>query len=444
MKSVTGDRDLVLDLYGETMDVLQGLSRRGAAAGKPKASAVVGGPQANDASAALAAYGDGGKEREVKALGVAPDEQTGERAVKTSYAPRNAGIALFQSAMDAYLKQTEISSVRAGRPHAMGGVGGGDPLQAFHRKGKSGPAAADIFAQFGTLDPRWVEVVIEVAKVKFKGKHAFIAHQSTTDFRFPMPEKATVAVVGDWGGGNQAAQQVAKQIRDIDPDHVIHLGDTYYAGTPDEVRDRFLKYWPGVKDAGKSFALNSNHEMYSGGYGYFDVTLPKFKQKASYFSLANDNWQFIGLDTGYDEHQLHDPQLDWLRAQIDEYPGRKTVLLSHHQLFSAYEKTDTSMLANKIKPVLDRIYGWIWGHEHLCVVYKPVSGLRAVCLGNGCFPYSLPAGQPPQVSWIDRHTSADPDYDGGHTFALLSIDGASIQIDFIDESGKRLHQEQWS
>ena len=75
-----------------------------------------------------------------------------------------------------------------------------------------------------------------------------------------------------------------------------HLGDVYYAGTEDEVNERFSDDWP--KNVSEhSWALNSNHEMYSGGYGYFKITLKKFGQPASYFCLRNSNWQIIGLDT---------------------------------------------------------------------------------------------------------------------------------------------------
>src|SRR5207253_1416416 len=110
---------------------------------------------------------------------------------------------------------------------------------------------------------------------------------------FPLDEKCTIAIVGDWGGGNEAAQAVAKQIALLKPKYVIHLGDVYYAGTEKEVRDRFLRYWPTPAGPGLSFALNSNHEMYSGGYAYFDLTLHTFKQPASYFTLSNKHWRFI-------------------------------------------------------------------------------------------------------------------------------------------------------
>src|SRR6185295_13105251 len=141
---------------------------------------------------------------------------------------------------------------------------------------------------------------------------------SVTDFRFQMNNETTVAIVGDWGGGNEAAQAVAKQIAVIKPDHVIHLGDVYYAGTPKEVKDRFLKYWPKPKNPGHSLALNSNHEMYSGGYGYFDLTLKEFQQPASYWGLARDSWLVDGFGTGDDERELWGPQAGLVKGQLSE------------------------------------------------------------------------------------------------------------------------------
>lgn len=385
----------------------------------------------------------------------------GERGIPTGYAPRDQYIALFQSAMDEYLDKTvgPASSASPAKASKKTAKGASTKKSAKVKKvatvadfyvGKKGAKAGtttkavDIFAKFGNLDPGWIEVVTEKAKLVFKGKHDFIPHQSLTDFRFQMNNETTVAIVGDWGGGNAAAQAVAKQIAVIKPDHVVHLGDVYYAGTPKEVKERFLKYWPTPKSPGHSFALNSNHEMYSGGYGYFDTTLKKFEQPASYFSLANDNWRFLGLDTGYDEHDLRDPQATWVQAQLKD-GGQKTILLTHHQLFSAYEKTDASKLRNKVQPFLSKIYGWFWGHEHLAVVYEKQEGINAVCIGNGCFPYGFPkkpAAVP--VKWLDKHQGDDSNYPGGHTFALLKIKGKSIDIDFIDHTGKIGHSETWT
>src|SRR5205814_9785959 len=118
--------------------------------------------------------------------------------------------------------------------------------------------------------------------------------------------------------------------------HVVHLGDVYYSGWSWEVDQRFLKYWPVKNDEAdsiSSWSLNGNHDMYSGGYGYFDRVLgdPRFQrqQGASYFRLFNDNWQLLGLDTAYKENVLEKPQTEWVRQQVTG-TNCKSMLLTNH------------------------------------------------------------------------------------------------------------------
>ena len=396
---------------------------------------------------------DRARDQEVlAAAGVARNQ----RAVDSWYAPRDRTLAVFQAAMDEYLDESvarkrPASTARSGKAAAKRRTEPG--FEAFlaktppSRRGKKAPKSAAL-EQFDNLDLRWIEVVWEKAKLLFKGKHKFIKHKSATDFRFPLADTARIAIVGDWGGGNAAAQAVAKQIQSLDPlpDHLIHLGDVYYAGTPKEVRDRFFAYWPKPKTSGSSFALNSNHEMYSGGYGYFDTTLKNFKQPASYFSLGNKNWRFIGLDTGYVDHDLNREQVDWLKSQLN-VAGPRNVLLTHHQLFSAYEDTNSDNLLSRVQPFLTakQIYGWMWGHEHLCVVYKEKMGVKARCVGNGCFPYNPPTIKPRvPVEWMDdRPQPSVKDYRGIHSFALLDIAGETVKISYIDQDGTVGFEETW-
>lgn len=449
MHEVTGNRDKVLKLMNDTINEL---AKTGS---KAKAAGINSLQQGDDVlDILMRGYKAEQPKRKLSAAGI---NVPNERIDDSWYAPRNRAVAVFQSVMDEYLESrtgAKESKETAPTSHAAS-IGEKQPkvvtLDEFYEPGGApGPGkttAAALLEKFNNLDPGWAEVVWEKAKSLLKGKREFPQHKSPTDFRFQMNDNCTVAIVGDWGGGNEAAQAVAKLITNANPDHVIHLGDVYYAGTPKETKERFLNYWPAPTDAGKSFALNSNHEMYSGGYGYFDTTLPTFKQPASYFSLANNNWRFIGLDTGYIDHDLNPPQVDWLTAQL-QGNNPKTILLSHHQLFSAYEDTDARMLQSRVQPFLDakQIYGWIWGHEHLCVVYEEHLGVKAACLGNGCFPYNPPKNQPQvPVRWIDdRPQPNDKDYRGMHTFALLKITPAQITIDYIGQDGVVGHTETWT
>lgn len=336
-----------------------------------------------------------------------PDEQP---KTELWYAPRDQTVALFQSALDEYMEMTSSDS---------------ESKEAF------------VGEQFDVTDPRWIEVVVEKLKIKFKGKHKFITHKELDDFRLPLSETATIAIVGDWGGGNEAAQDIAAVIREKKPDHVIHLGDVYYAGTHKEVKERFLKYWQFWDSSGvpgRSLALNSNHEMYSGGYAYFDITLKEFQQPASYFSLSNQHWRFIGLDTGYVDHNLNKEQMEWFEAQLEG--NQRNILLTHHQLFSDFEDTSDA-LKKWMEPYLqkEKIFGWFWGHEHLAIVYEKRMNVKARCLGNGCFPYDAPTEIPPGVEYINRRVQTDKPSHGMHSFALLTLEGAKMRIDYFDQDG---------
>ncbi len=328
------------------------------------------------------------------------------------FLPRNRTISLFQSALDSYLSERE-------------------------RKLKLHPARRRALkAPFEPTDPGWISVIWEKLKVQLgRGFASFRSHKKLTDFMFPLEDNCSIALVGDWGTGIERAQAVAREIEKHKPHHAIHLGDVYYSGTEEEITDRFLAHWP--KNVARSWALNSNHEMYSGGHGYFKITLKKFKQPASYFCLRNNNWQLIGLDTGYVDHNLNREQFEWLLHKVTNYNG-KTILLSHHQLFSAYESQGENLEA-WLDMLLDegKIYSWFWGHEHRCIVYKPYMNIKARCLGHGGVPYKAHAE--PQtnipIEWVDEREHPQRPAWRMFGFALLNLEGSNLHVRYIDEFG---------
>ena len=267
-----------------------------------------------------------------------------------------------------------------------------------------------------------------------------------------LPAHARIALLGDWGSGRYSAPKVGQAVAAGSYDVAIHLGDVYYAGTEREVRDNFLRYWP-VRDGMLSRALNSNHEMYSGGYGYFKLTLPRFEQEASYFALRNDHFLLIGLDTGYDDHNLDDEQLGWLKATVAEAGGRKVILMSHHQLYKPGDAPAKKLVA-KVGPLLEagKIFAWYWGHEHVAAIFDhdPTYRFHARCIGHGGFPYFRYSGDAPSSSGLldsswrtlagnnktpnalqldDPNPDvapADPKKYGAQGFASLELDGPSL------------------
>ena len=138
---------------------------------------------------------------------------------------------------------------------------------------------------------------------------------------------------------------VMQQIQKASPNVVIHLGDVYDAGTqsgtlglgPGEEASNFVDLWPNFP---YSFTLNSNHEMYNGGNGYFNVALASEKfasqNKTSYFAIEFNDWLIFGLDSAY-----YDPSVLYMsRALVDQdqigfiqsfdLTGKKVIVLTHH------------------------------------------------------------------------------------------------------------------
>jgi hypothetical protein len=194
-------------------------------------------------------------------------------------------------------------------------------------------------------------------------------------------------------------------------------------------------------------ALAGNHDYYSGGYAYFETILPALGQEASYFNLRNGRWQIIGLDSGYEEYGLQQPQLEWLTAQLDP-PARRSILLSHHQLFSPYDHRVTKgTLLNKTEALLPQIYAWFWGHEHRCLIMGDHMGIKARCIGHGSIPSSVPYGEPlfPDVPVVKVDERAAPDADGTcyHGFALLRFRADRIDVSYIDEYGELFFEERF-
>lgn len=271
-------------------------------------------------------------------------------------------------------------------------------LQALIASGEAGSLsvqampAGGLEAKFDTGD--WLGwATVAWAKLRSGGKHALLKPRHAGPQ--PFPEKARVGIAGDWGTGLYGAPAIAQALRDDADDFamLMHLGDVYYSGTKNEVRDRFLGLWPRRTGAVQR-AINANHEMYSGGHAYFDDILPAFNQDASYFAHQNAHWTLVGLDVAHDDHAIDPAQVAWLEGILAQAGERKVILFSHHQLFSCYESQGDKLWGNlAFGKVLTskRIFAWYWGHEHRCAIYQGPearSGLLGRCIGHGGMPES--------------------------------------------------------
>jgi Calcineurin-like phosphoesterase len=282
-----------------------------------------------------------------------------------------------------------------------------------------------------------------------------------------LAERTRIALLGDWGSGRYGAPAIGKTVAAGVYDMAIHLGDVYYSGTEREVRENFLRHWPSRPNL-VSRALNSNHEMYSGGYGYFGITLPRFGQSGSYFAAQNAHFTLLGLDTAYVDHDLDAEQLAWVRGMVEQAGARKVIFLSHHQLYKPGGAIAKDLM-QRVKPLLEsgKVFAWYWGHEHVAAIFEPdrTHSLHARCIGHSGFPYFrykgdaaletglegarwriFPGdGKVPRARVLDDpnpFVPEKPERYGAQGFASLALDGPSLTERVHRPDGTVIYEQQ--
>ncbi len=242
-------------------------------------------------------------------------------------------------------------------------------------------------------------------------------NKSVIDWK--MPSTGKIILLGDWGtscaDATELLRQLLAQCGTTPPACIIHLGDIYYAGTQTEVDNNFYNVIRNTLGyTGPVFTIPGNHEYYDFGDGYFYL-IDKLNshvpgsvsavQSASYFCLRTDDnrWQFLGLDTGYNDSgnyttYMEPPAPDlkshldvsWAQDKLQQFGG-KTIMLTHHQLFSRsaeYMNSDP-FGEDCANPYLYSYFGnfmgnhiaaWFWGHEHSFALFE--NGLMGLNMGR--------------------------------------------------------------
>jgi Calcineurin-like phosphoesterase len=277
--------------------------------------------------------------------------------------------------------------------------------------------------------------------------------------------KSRIAIIGDWGTGDDVSINVLKEVAKLNPEILLHLGDVYYAGTQSEAKANFLDICQSVLPGIPLYTLCGNHDMYSGGGGYYWL-LDQIGQKASYFCLENDNWMFLAMDTGFHDNNPFNvdtnmtqlvSQTGWSEAawhleQIKNIGNRKLVLLSHHQLFSPFASVgsvdDKAYAYNPnlyavFKDTIPKVEWWFWGHEHTLGIFPEYMALkRGRCVGASAVPvFKDQQSYAPCPTQLETLNGTMPTWDSkavlatsnnmyNNCFAMMTLTGASATVEY--------------
>lgn len=333
--------------------------------------------------------------------------------------------------------------------------------------------------RYAVMDIGWSLAVLDFIRLQIglESMAPFNSNPNSLTINTNTQPSLTIALMGDWGTGNyqdgpspnSPSAQVMTAIKNLAPDMVIHLGDVYYAGTENgifpgdnEEQNNLVDAWKYNAPLG-NFTLNSNHEMYSGANGYFNVALasdifapyhtgPKSNLPTSYFSVEYGDYVIIGLDSAYNatgmfmQGRITDAYQPAFMKQVAS--GKKVIILTHHNPIDTLGDAKNSLWddvtsANALNgaPAM-----WYWGHIHNGIVYSDlaVTGntTLARCLGNA----SIPIGT---GNWLNNENISfftnTPLNDGTpnnslrvkNGFAVLTIANNTITETWYDQSGNQ-------
>ncbi len=314
---------------------------------------------------------------------------------------------------------------------------------------------------------------------RFGSRYIYPAATPTNNSIYTLhnDESTTIALASDWASDTVESDAIADEIKKHDPHYTIHLGDTYFVGTQKEIQNNFkpgLGSWHyGSKG---SFALPGNHEMYTRGIPYHRDLLPlmgiKNKnsnvadgQQTPFFALQNKYWNIIGLDTGYNSIGIpfferifhncsfHPNLINWLKQQLhlDSDVHRIPVFLSHHQYFSAFDRSYSQPAKQLQNLIGHRKAIWFWGHEHLLAIYDEHAlndnvTVYGRLIGNGGMPVEhkkvINEKEARKIVFHDTRIRDQKNKLGHNGYVILEVDGNSLLCKYFDEE-KLIFEENW-
>ena len=165
----------------------------------------------------------------------------------------------------------------------------------------------------------------------------------------PMPSPIVFAAIGDYGGGNSGAQEIANLIKSWQPEFIITLGDNNYPiGARDHIDvaigqffHEFIYPYQGNYGAGadinRFFPTIGNHDMQSEfGQPYFDYfTLPGNERYYDFVWGPIHFYALNSLDSEPDGVGASSIQAEWLRKSLADSDSPWNIVFCHYAPYSS-------------------------------------------------------------------------------------------------------------
>lgn len=267
-------------------------------------------------------------------------------------------------------------------------------------------------------------------------------------------EPIVFAVFGDTGSGLVRQSRVARQVRAVDPDYVIHTGDVVYPSGADADYDRTVfQPYRRIMDRTVFFPCLGNHDVETDdGAPYLRNFIlpdngPEGLEPGRCYSIRLGDVLLVSLDLTRDRATVADVIVPWMRAELAASDAMWKIVFSHYPVYtSGTERRPPDPAAVELwAPIFDEegVDLYFAGHNHFYERSHPLRGGEIVAPGEGTvYVISGNGGR----SLYRRLPQVDVIADGAddvYGFVSMVIDGGWIELRHIDEDGNVLDEASW-
>jgi hypothetical protein len=210
----------------------------------------------------------------------------------------------------------------------------------------------------------------------------------------PPTGPVTILAAGDIGECGFGAQQTGALL-DTLPGTILALGDlAYFQGSTVNFRDCYNPAWGRHID--RTRPVPGNHEYETPGassyFDYFgDLAGPR---GLGYYAFTEGSWRIIALNSGAGGGSVSggSPQVQWLRAELENNRFACTLAYFHHPLFSSGQNGNQLESRDLWRTLSDAGVDVVLnGHDHVYERFAPqdidgrplATGMREFIAGTG-------------------------------------------------------------
>ena len=237
-------------------------------------------------------------------------------------------------------------------------------------------------------------------------------------------------VIGDFGNGSRAQQQLADQMTRVRTQFpfalMLTVGDNIYGGSkPKDFFNKFEKPYKALLDAGvKFYASLGNHDSRQQSvYAPFNMDGRTYYT----FKAPKEDVRFFALETDY----LEPKQLAWLEKELAGSKEAWKIPYFHHPLYSSGGRHGSDLPKRKVLEPLFLKHGVtvvFAGHDHIYERIEPQGGITHFVVGS--------SGQLRKGN-INRRTGFTAFANASEqAFLVAEISGDELHFNVVSRSGK--------